>query len=329
MGRRLELGGGGSILNSKAEFDRCRIPRLIVEEQDHDKLDKLEEQEQKEVQELLDEQLEDWGSDKIKERGQKDKENRSNIPKIKEKSKGGKREQDQRGEGSRSKKLRYKREEEDWGETTFPSTDIREQCTPSPSVEEQTNTPTKELQPLEQRRNPRRSRQQSLRELLGPQSGAPKGTPLKPAGSRCTITEDSDSNEQNITVAPAQIHQEEQPELCKADKEHTGGSGNDKEESWSTVIENRGCCSDGEVTPSSSNNVDKPDIDEVGEEENVVFTSNDKEDVVRNVGSKYSGMCEEEQLNVRDEAEVEGDVRNEVISRTEDENVTGMREECY
>ena len=109
MGRRLELGGGGSILISKAKFDRCRIPRLIVEEQDHDKLDKLEEQEQKEVQELLDEQLEDWGSDKIKEREQKDKENRSNIPKIKEKSKGGKREQDQRGEGSRSKKLRYKR----------------------------------------------------------------------------------------------------------------------------------------------------------------------------------------------------------------------------
>ena len=49
---------------------------------------------------------------------------------------------------------------------------------------------------------------------------------------------------------------------------------------------------------------------------------------MRNVGSKYSGMCEEEQLNVRDEAEVEVNVRNEVISRTEDENVTVMKEEC-
>ena len=93
-------------------------------------------------------------------------------------------------------------------------------------------------------------------------------------------------------------------------------------------MENKGCCTDGEVTPSSSTNVDKPDNDEEGEEENVVFTSNGKEGVVRNVGTEYSGMCEEEQMNLRNEAEVDVDVRNEVVGTTEDKNVTGMREEC-
>ena len=37
IGRR---GGAGSKLNSKAEFDRCKIPRLIVEEQDKKEIDK-------------------------------------------------------------------------------------------------------------------------------------------------------------------------------------------------------------------------------------------------------------------------------------------------
>ena len=36
IGRR---GGAGSKLNSKAEFDRCKIPRLIVEEQDKKEID--------------------------------------------------------------------------------------------------------------------------------------------------------------------------------------------------------------------------------------------------------------------------------------------------
>ena len=29
-------GGAGNILNSKAEFNRCHIPRLVVEEEDQD-----------------------------------------------------------------------------------------------------------------------------------------------------------------------------------------------------------------------------------------------------------------------------------------------------
>ena len=115
------------------------------------KLDAMEEQEKKAIQELLEEQLEDWG------RTQKDKALRSKIPKIKEKSQGGKREQEQKGEGARKKKLKYRREEDDWGETKFPSTDIRKRYAPSSPVGESTNTLITELQPLEQRSNPRRS----------------------------------------------------------------------------------------------------------------------------------------------------------------------------
>ena len=31
-------GGQGAVLNSKSEFNRCRIPRLVVEEQDEEQL---------------------------------------------------------------------------------------------------------------------------------------------------------------------------------------------------------------------------------------------------------------------------------------------------
>ena len=54
---------------------------------------------------------------------------------------------------------------------------------------------------------------------------------------------------------------------------------------------------------------------------------------MRNVGTESKGMCEEEQMNVRDEAEINVDEvevvrRIEVGDTTKDENVTDMREEC-
>ena len=38
-------GERGSILNSKAEYDRCHIPRLVVEEQDQKQMKKFKEAE--------------------------------------------------------------------------------------------------------------------------------------------------------------------------------------------------------------------------------------------------------------------------------------------
>ena len=87
-------GGAGSILNSKAEYDRCRIPRLIVEEQDLDGITKEEEQEISRNSEALEEQEIIWGSQRLLEREQEDREIRKSIPKIREKSKVMKREQE-------------------------------------------------------------------------------------------------------------------------------------------------------------------------------------------------------------------------------------------
>ena len=66
-------GGAGSILNSKAEYDRCRIPRLIVEEQDLDGIRKEEEQEISRNSEALEEQEIIWGSQRLLEREQEDR----------------------------------------------------------------------------------------------------------------------------------------------------------------------------------------------------------------------------------------------------------------
>ena len=57
-------GGEGAILNSKAEFNRCQIPRLVVEEVDTEEQKKLEEQEVERLQELIERNREEWGSKK-------------------------------------------------------------------------------------------------------------------------------------------------------------------------------------------------------------------------------------------------------------------------
>ena len=108
-------GGEGSILNSRAEFDRCKIPRLVVEEQEQETVNAVEEQERletQETQELLDEQMKDWGSKKIREREQLDKAVRSQISRITGRSSVLKREHDSRKGGARRKKMKYQKEDE-------------------------------------------------------------------------------------------------------------------------------------------------------------------------------------------------------------------------
>ena len=47
-------GGQGAVLNSKSEFDRCRIPRLILEEHNQEQIKKLEEEREEQLTTLLD-----------------------------------------------------------------------------------------------------------------------------------------------------------------------------------------------------------------------------------------------------------------------------------
>ena len=67
-------GGEGAILNSKAEFSRCYIPRLQLEEQD--KIKEMEQEEKKQDDELareLEAQQKQWETEKTRGRGTEQK----------------------------------------------------------------------------------------------------------------------------------------------------------------------------------------------------------------------------------------------------------------
>ena len=69
-------GGAGHILNSKSDFNRCHIPRLVVEEEDDEtKKRRLarELQEKQELVESMDKEMEEWEMTKQREREMKEK----------------------------------------------------------------------------------------------------------------------------------------------------------------------------------------------------------------------------------------------------------------
>ena len=69
-------GGEGHILNSKGEFNRCHIPRLVLEEEDDDaKKTRLEreQQEKRDLKDCLDKEVECWELGKHRERDLKEK----------------------------------------------------------------------------------------------------------------------------------------------------------------------------------------------------------------------------------------------------------------
>ena len=61
-------GGQGAVLNSKAEFDRCRIPRLVLEEQDLEQADKLELEREEQLAATLDKEHNNWEQTRIRNR---------------------------------------------------------------------------------------------------------------------------------------------------------------------------------------------------------------------------------------------------------------------
>ena len=91
-------GGVGSILNSKSEFDRCRIPRLIVEEQDEEQIAKMEQEEIDRTRNQIEKQARTWENKTLSERSRKDKETWKKEPKL-SKSKGSRTTKNQKGAG--------------------------------------------------------------------------------------------------------------------------------------------------------------------------------------------------------------------------------------
>ena len=69
IGRR---GGAGQILNSKSEYDRCHIPRLVVEEIEEEELKKQEEQELEMTMKNIEEQAKVWSNKKYNEKREAD-----------------------------------------------------------------------------------------------------------------------------------------------------------------------------------------------------------------------------------------------------------------
>ena len=107
--RIMRRGGAGSVLNSRAEFNRCYIPRLKVEE--HDKvreLELLEEQELADVKENLLADDRNWEQKKGKARSTAARSSMEHVSSIK-------RNGAKQGAGRRRKRLKYDIVEDDWG----------------------------------------------------------------------------------------------------------------------------------------------------------------------------------------------------------------------
>ena len=66
-------GGEGAVLNSKSEYSRCRIPRLIVEEQDLEEANKKEQEQEIEMIRKLDKNQRTWEQQKLLEKSTKAK----------------------------------------------------------------------------------------------------------------------------------------------------------------------------------------------------------------------------------------------------------------
>ena len=116
-------GGEGSILNSKAEYSRCRIPRLVMEQQDDEEIDKLEEEELNRRKEQLEEELQAWSNIKYYAREQQMRETKNKIRRIEKRILSKKREQADAGEGKapkRRRKLEHPIMGEDWGKQEPP-----------------------------------------------------------------------------------------------------------------------------------------------------------------------------------------------------------------
>ena len=103
--RIMRRGGEGSILNSKSEFDRCKIPRLIVEEEDLEQIEREQKEELETRQKEIEEQAEVWQSSAYEKRREDD---RKNWKVRKTSQEGTKRPKKlQKTEGKRHKKRKY------------------------------------------------------------------------------------------------------------------------------------------------------------------------------------------------------------------------------
>ena len=144
-------GGQGSILNSKAEYDRCYIPRLVVEEKDTKEQDLLEEQEARRNRELINDEFEKWDSRMMKNRREQDRKESSRMGAIETRVVGMKREQEQMMSSKKKKRSKKHKHEvigEQWGRGQPDNIgELQPKPSPSPQVPREQDLPQRREHP--------------------------------------------------------------------------------------------------------------------------------------------------------------------------------------
>ena len=166
-------GGAEMILNSKSEFDRCKIPKLVIEEQEEDK---LEEKELENAKRGLEEQAKMWSTRKYKEKREQDMMSWKGDERSRGDTKKNKREQDSQEGNRRKKRKKYKHKvmEEDWGSGEQGATELQEQGSNNCSAQESELPPTPQTRELEV---PRKELKQAPITMFIPEA-SPEAPPL-------------------------------------------------------------------------------------------------------------------------------------------------------
>ena len=141
------------ILNSKSEYDRCKIPRLIVEEEEVTEEQSMEQQ-LREAQASIEEQATAWSNTKYKEQRDMDRGSWKQAREPKGSITRKEHQQDEMEQNKRKKRRKYTLMEENWGEgeQTQEELQIMEGVTTPeqlPSVEEQPTQDSVEQTPTD------------------------------------------------------------------------------------------------------------------------------------------------------------------------------------
>ena len=160
-------GGEGNILNSKAEYSRSRIPRLMVDQQANKEILQMEEEELWRKREQLEEELREWSQIKYYAREQELREKKKQLYRIEGRIKAYKREQEgaQAPKEGKRRKLVHSKVGENWGESSHGGGAKEGDTLPTPREQGEDTTPTP---------SKGRMRQRKLSEMLQPERRLPQ-----------------------------------------------------------------------------------------------------------------------------------------------------------
>ena len=156
-------GGAGCILNNKAEYNRCKIPRLVLEEEDDEQTLRNEEQDRQQALKWLEDCEHAWSDQKTEEREIEIRIARRRLQKIEKKVESRKRLKAPKERAGRGKKRKYYLEHENWGVDTIVEKEQENAPPAAPPAIQSEEQPPKEPRPVNSR-----SRQAKMSEFGAP-----------------------------------------------------------------------------------------------------------------------------------------------------------------